>query len=358
VSNAKLAHLLAEWRHQAERPLPDVVGSDPPRSHRTAPRHAPTLDSHTPRFARWKAFPRLRLDSRFVELCRRIWQEIDSDNCAGWAAQMSFYFVAALFPFFIFLAALVGFLPFSGFWHAFVAWTTHYLPRAARRFVMSEVLGLTQGRVSFLSIGVLGTAWTASSGITSLIESLNVAYEVRETRSYWERRGLALLTLFILSLLMFAAFGLLTAGHGVGVWLGAHAQSFYPNALWDLGRWLVSLGLIGMAAAIADYVLPNRKRPWRWVTPGSIFAILASVVASIGFNLYVEYVNSYSKTYGALGVLIILMFWIYIMSLIILIGAEVNCELERPKSAVQPPGSPSGPLSPNRSFARSGIKAS
>jgi len=356
LSNAKLPDLLEEWRHRALKP--GLVGPVATSSHSPDPRHATASNACTRQFAKYKEFLGPKLDTPFIALCRRIWREIDADNCLGWAAQMSFYFVAALFPFFIFLAALAGFLPFSGFWHGFLVWTTNYLPRGARRLVLSEVLGLTQGRVSFLSIGVLGTIWTASSGIMSLTESLNAAYEVRETRSYWKRLGLALLTLFMFSLLILAAFGVLCAGHGMGVWLGAHAESFYANALWNIGRWLVLLGLVGVAAAIADYALPNQKRPWRWVTPGSIFAILASVVASIGFNLYVEYVNSYSKTYGALGEFIILMFWIYTMSLIILIGAEVNCELERPRSAAQPSGSVSVPLSPNRSFAGSGSKAS
>ena len=293
-----------------------------------------------------------------MALGRRISRKINADNCMGWAAQMSFYFVASLFPFFIFLAALVGFLPFSGVWHSFVIWTIHYLPQESRYLVLSEVMGLTQGRVSFLSIGVLGTTWTASSGIMSLMDSLNAAYEVRETRGYFQRLGVALLCLFIFSFLILAAFGALSAGHGLGVWLGVHAGSFHPGALWDLGRWLVSLGLVGMGAATADYLLPNRKRPWQWITPGTVFAVLASAVASVGFNLYVEYVSAYSKTYGALGAIIILMFWIYTMSLIVLVGAEVNCELEKPRSSA-PSSRPAGePLASNRSLAEPASKAS
>ena len=151
MSKAKLADLLEGLQRQAKRPLPSVVGSIPTSSHRTAPRPVAALNSSR-RFAKWKTFLRLRLDTPLVALCQRIWREIDADNCVGWAAQMSFYFVAALFPFFIFLAALVGFLPFSGFWHDFLVWTTHYLPGGARRLVLSEVLGLTQGRVSFSSL--------------------------------------------------------------------------------------------------------------------------------------------------------------------------------------------------------------
>jgi len=284
-----------------------------------------------------KAPPGAGVGVPYGELCRRVWREIDADNCTGWAAQMSYYFVAALFPFFIFLAALVGFLPFTGFWNEIVNWVVRYLPPDAQRWVLLAVLGLTRGRIPFLSFGVLGTAWSASSGIMSLIDSLNAAYEVRETRSYWKRRGLALLLLVILSFLVIAAFGVFSIGHLAGAWLAVRAgQVVSLSPLWDIGQWILSLVLIGLAAAVADYTLPNRKRPWRWVTPGSVFVILAWLLASKGFNAYLHYVGSYSKTYGALGGLMILMLWIYIVSLIILVGAEVNNQLEKIRSERKP----------------------
>jgi len=287
----------------------------------------------------WKAALGARGGVSWGELCRRVWREIDADNCTGWAAEMSYYFVAALFPFFIFLAALVGFLPFTGFWNGIVNWVVRYLPPDAQKWVLLAVLGLTRGRVPFLSLGVLGTAWSASAGIMSLIDSLNAAYEVRETRSYWKRRALALLLLVILSILVIAAFGVFSIGHWLGVWLAARAGGAVSlSPLWDAGRWVITFLLIGLAAAITDYALPNLKRPWRWVTPGSVFVILAWVLASKGFDAYVHYVGSYSKTYGALGGLMILMLWIYIVSLIILVGAEVNNQLEKIRSETWPPG--------------------
>ena len=276
----------------------------------------------------------------FGELARRVGKQIDADNCLGWAAEMSYYFVAALFPFFLFLAALVGFLPFTGFWNDIVNWVVLYLPPDAQKWVLLAVLGLTRGRIPFLSFGVFGTAWGASTGIMSLIDSLNAAYQVRETRSYWKRRALALLLLVILSLLVIAAFGVFSVGHWVGVWLVVRTGRGFPlSPLWDVGRWALTVLLIGLAAAVTDYALPNLKRPWRWVTPGSVFVILAWLLASRGFNAYVHYVGSYSKTYGALGGLMILMFWIYIVSLIILVGAEVNNQLDKIQSESRLPDS-------------------
>ena len=271
-----------------------------------------------------------RIGVPLSELCRRVWRQIDADNCLGWAAEMSYYFVAALFPFFLFLAALVGFLPFTGFWNDIINWVVLYLPPDAQKWVLLAVLGLTRGRIPFLSFGVFGTAWGASTGIMSLIDSLNAAYEVRETRSYWKRRALALLLLVVLSFLVIAAFGVFSVGHWVGVWLAVRTGRVFPlSPLWDVGRWALTVLLIGLAAAITDYALPNLKRPWRWVTPGSVFVILAWLLASKGFNAYVHYIGSYSKTYGALGGLMILMLWIYIVSLIILVGAEVNNQLDK-----------------------------
>jgi len=276
----------------------------------------------------------------FSELARRVWKQIGADNCLGWAAEMSYYFVAALFPFFLFLAALVGFLPFTGFWNEIMNWVVCYLPPDAQKWVLLAVLGLTRGRIPFLSFGVLGTAWGASTGIMSLMDSLNAAYEVRETRGYWKRRALALLLLVVLSLLVIAAFGVSSLGHWAVVWLAARSGRVVSlSPLWDVGRWAITFLLIALAAAVADYALPNQKRPWRWVTPGSVFVILAWLLASKGFNAYVHYIGSYSKTYGALGGLMILMLWIYIVSLIILVGAEVNNQLDKIRSETWLPGS-------------------
>ncbi len=277
-------------------------------------------------FGNWFGIP-------FGELCRAVWREVNEDNCTGWAAEMSYYFVAALFPFFIFLAAVVGFLPFTGFWNEIVYWVVRCLPPEAQKWVLLAVLGLTRGRIPFLSLGVLGTAWTASTGIMSLMDSLNAAYEVRETRNYWKRRALALLLLVILSFLVIAAFGVFTMGHSLGVRLAARAGRVVSlSPLWDVGRWALSLALIGLAAAISDYALPNRRRRWRWVTPGSLFVILAWALASTGFNAFIHYVAGYSKTYRALSGLMILMAWIYIVSFIILVGAEVNSQLDKIRS--------------------------
>jgi membrane protein len=274
---------------------------------------------------------------RLKELARRVWAELDADNVPGLAAQTSFYFTLALFPFLLFLAALVGGLPFTGLWDKILKWIVLYLPASSQRFIFDTVSGLTRGHTSFLSLGLLGTVWASCTGLMNLMCSLNTAYEVREGRSFLRRTGLALVMLFVFSFFFLGAFGLLTAGDWVDNWLAARVNPSLPLAsLWHIGRWVVSLTLIALAVSLADHTLPNLKRPRRLITAGTLFVALAWVPASIGFNLYVRYVASYDKTYGALGAFVILMVWIYLGCLITLVGAEIDCELHKMSTEVKP----------------------
>src|SRR5262249_50120594 len=143
------------------------------------------------------------------ELAKRVWKEIDTDNVPGLAAQTSYYFVLALFPFLIFLAALVGTLPFTGLWDEVLSWITLHLPAKSQRLIFETVNRLTRGWGGFLSLGLLGTTWAACSGLMNLMCSLNAAYEVKETRNFWKRLGLAFLILFVLNFLFVGSFGLL-----------------------------------------------------------------------------------------------------------------------------------------------------
>src|SRR5215831_5355280 len=135
------------------------------------------------------------------ELAKRVWKEVDADNVPGLAAQTSYYFVLAFFPFLIFLAALVGSLPFTGLWDETLGWITVNFPRESRQLILDTVSSLTHNRGSFLSIGLLGTVWAASAGFMNLMCSLNAAYEVKETRSFYKRLGLAFIMLCVLTFL-------------------------------------------------------------------------------------------------------------------------------------------------------------
>jgi membrane protein len=171
----------------------------------------------------------------------------------------------------------------------------------------------------------------------NLMCSLNAAYEVRETRSFFKRLGLALAMLFVLTFLFVGSFGLLSAGDWLGTWLvNRLGPSLAVITLWFVGRWVLSLALLALAVAILDYVLPNLRRPWRCFTPGTLFVVLAWAPATLGFKLYVGHFASYNRTYGALGTFVILMVWMYVTSFIALVGAEIDCELHKMRAEVRP----------------------
>src|SRR6516225_11916910 len=280
------------------------------------------------------------------QLAKRVWKKVDADNVPGLSAQTSYYFVLAFFPFLIFLAALVGSLPFTGLWDETLAWITLNFPRESQKLILDTVSSLTHNRASFLSIGLLGTVWAASGGFMNLMCSLNAAYKVKETRSFHKRLGLAFIMLFVLTFLFLGSFGLLTVGDWLGSRLADRGMGLLLIILWYVGRWTVALLLLAVAIAILDHALPNRKRPWSCFTPGALFFMLAWVPATLGFNLYVRHFASYSRTYGALGAFVILMVWTYITSLIALVGAEINSELHRMRAEAKFQSVENWPIAP------------
>ena len=315
-------------------PQVEVRVEEPDRATGSLPVSQPTPEAPPPPVVASPSYRQGRISIK--ELAKRVWRAIDVDNLPGLAAQASYYFVLALFPFLIFLAALVGSLPFTGLWDDVLFWITHNLPPESRHLILETVTSLMRGRHSFLSIGILGTAWGVCAGLMNLMSSLNTVYEVDETRSFWNRLGLAFVMLFVLTFLFVGSFGLLSAGDWLGIWLVNRASASFPVImLWFVGRWVLSLVLLALAVAILEQTLPNLRRPWRCFTPGTLFVVLAWTPATLGFNLYIRHFASYNRTYGALGAFVILMLWMYITSFIALVGAVINSEVRKMRAQVK-----------------------
>ena len=259
----------------------------------------------------------------------RVWDRMGVDNVTGLAAQVSYYFALALFPFLILLGSIVGTLPFTHAWQAVLGWITQSLPGDTRDVVFETVANLTQGRKSFFSFGLVGTIWAGSGGLMNLSAALNAVYHVRETRGYWRRLGLCVLMLFGLALLLLGSFGLLSAGDRLDRWLAAYGASHSALLMgFAVLRWLVSVLLIVLSINLMDFLLPNLKRRWRWLRPGMGVMVSGWLLASLGFNWYLKHVASYNRTYGVLGVFVILMVWMYIAALIALSGGAIDAELQ------------------------------
>lgn len=266
----------------------------------------------------------------FRELARRVWADLYAGDVTSLAAEMSYYFVLSIFPFLIFLAALVGTLPFTGAWNGVLNWIVIYFPRQSQAMVLDIILSLTDGRTGFLSLGLLGTGWAATSGLLCLMSALNVVYGVKETRSFLHRLALAFLMVLVLAVLLLSTFGLVTAGDWFDRWVAARSMGLLSvPVLWRGTRWTISVILLGVGIALLDWTMPNLRRPWRKTVPGVVFVVLAWLLSTAAFNLYVQYVGTFNKTYGVLGVFVILMVWIYLSSLIILAGAVINAQLRK-----------------------------
>ena len=277
-----------------------------------------------------------------MSLLRKIWNRLNSDDCLDLAAQVSFYFVLSFFPFFWFLPhCSAGYPPRKELGRVRPV-ANHTLSESGEAMVLADMLELSHGYASFLSIGLLATIWSASSGFVSLMEAFSIAYGVKDGRSYLTKRSIATCATLVAAVFVVSSFA---CGTWV-TWSRDCHQGFRYFVLfqtqWKFARWIVSSVLLLLGIDLINYFLPARARPWRWVTPGTIFVASGLAMATLGMNFYVAYGSNIPKIYGALGGFIVLMLWIYAVNLIVLIGAETDtalpsCATERARELWPPP---------------------
>ena len=267
------------------------------------------------------------------DLAKRVWAEIQADNVFGRAAELSYYFLLALFPFLIFLTSIIGLVLGSGTGtrHALFDYLGRIMPPSAFQLISNTMYEVTEsaggGKLSF---GILAALWAASNGLGAITESLNTAYDLEETRPWWKQRLTAIGLTIALSIFIIGALVLVVAGGHIAEWLAAHYGfgPVFPMA-WKIIQWPVVLACMTFAFALIYYVAPDfRKQSWQWLTPGSVIGVVLWLLVSLGFRIYLHYFNSYNATYGSLGAVIILMLWLYFTGAAVLIGGEVNSEIE------------------------------
>jgi membrane protein len=267
------------------------------------------------------------------QLGKRVWGEIQTDNVFGRAAELSYYFLLALFPFLIFLTSVIGFVIGSGTGtrRTLFEYLARIMPPSAFQLINNTMLEVSStsggGKLSF---GILAALWAASNGLGAITQSLNSAYNVEERRPWWKQRLTAIGLTITLSVLIFAALILVVAGGRIADWLAASyglGQTF--PLIWKIIQWPVVLASMILAFALIYYFAPDiREHAWQWLTPGSAIGVALWLLVSLGFRVYLHFFNSYSATYGSLGAVIILMLWLYFTGAAVLIGGEVNSEIE------------------------------
>jgi membrane protein len=266
-------------------------------------------------------------------LVKRVISEIQNDDVFGRAAQLAYYFLLALFPLLLFLTSVIGLLLGSGTGvrHALFAYFSRVLPGAASNLVDSTMYEVTAasggGKLTF---GLLAALWAASNGMGAITEALNAAYNVKESRAWWKQRLTAIGLTLVLSILIISALVLVLYGGKIANQLAlSYGFGEVFTFGWKFLQWPLVLGFMLLSFSLIYYVAPDlHEQKWMWVTPGSVLGVALWLLVSFGFKLYLHFFDSYSKTYGALGAVIILMLWLYLTGAAILIGGEVNSEIE------------------------------
>ena len=273
------------------------------------------------------------------ELARRVWGELSEDSILGWSAQLSFYFLLSIFPTLFFLLILFGFFLGQGseIREALMGYLGAVAPESATRLVDRIIRQVTEGaRGTGLIWSLLVALWAGSSGMTAIISSLNRAYEVTETRPWWKARLVAIALMLVLVLLMSSALVLLLYGAKVAE-LVASSFGFGSDfsTIWSILRWPVVLGFVLLAFNLLYLYAPNLKHwDWKWLMPGTVVGVGLWLLVSIGFDFYLSNFNTYDMTYGSLGTVVVLLLWFYLTGIAILIGGEVNSEIERASNKV------------------------
>jgi membrane protein len=281
----------------------------------------------------------LPLPIPLTELLKRTASEVVADNCLGLAAQLAYYYALALFPALVFGVALASFFPQDVLGTVVAALAPVAPPEvvALVRKQLDSIAAAEQG--GLLTLGVLGALWSSSAALLAIIDALNRAYDIEEGRPWWKVRLIGLGLTIGLALFILLAFTLVIAGPELaGLAADALGLGRAFEITWLIVQWPIVLALVAVGIAIVYYVAPDAEQEWAWITPGSIVATLLWLLISIAFRFYVANFGDYNATYGALAGAIVLLLWFYVSGLAILIGAELNAEIEHASPAGKAPG--------------------
>ncbi len=258
------------------------------------------------------------------ELLKSLQDEISKDGVTDLAATVTYYGVLALFPFLLFVVAVASLVIAPADAERLVEELASVAPGAVTEIVGARIRDLgEQENATLVGFGALGAVWAASGGVMALMRALNVAYDVKEGRPFWKVRGLALLMTVVSSVLALAAALVAVATAPLADRIGG------PLGMAIGFLRLPLAGIVMMLLwALLYHVLPDVEQRFKFITPGSVLGVLLWVLASWAFSKYVSNFGSYDKTYGALGGVIVLLLWMWLSSLVVLVGAELNALVE------------------------------
>lgn len=269
-------------------------------------------------------------------IAQRIWRSMFADNLFGRSAELGFFFLFALFPTLFSASSILGLAArsASSIYSSLLAYMALVVPTSALGMVLTTFNETTAKASSGkLTFGLIASIWSASVGLSAIQDSLNTVYKLRDPRSYLHARLSAIAVTIILSVLGTVTLSCMLGGDFFAALAHAHIENHFGAALLALivrlVSWTLATALLVLCFAVIYYFSPGvESRRWRWLTPGGALGILGWLVASLALRLYLHYFNFYSIAYGSLGAVIILLMWFYITGFMLLLGAEINSEIE------------------------------
>ena len=272
---------------------------------------------------------------------KRLVKRINQDRIFGRAAQLSYYFLLALFPLLLFLINILGYLAQQGtvLRDKLLVYLAALMPASAFLLVHNTLdeISASSG-TGKLSFGLLAALWAASNGMGAISDTLNIAYNVNERRPWWKVRLISVGLTVALAILILAALAIVLLGGTIGEAVATrYGFGNVFTIVWKIVQWPIALLFVLTTFNLVYNFAPNiPAQTRRWITPGAFVGVGLWLAVSFGFRLYLGFFDSYSVTYGSLGAVIILMLWFYLSGVAILIGGEVNCELQQePKEGLK-----------------------
>ena len=266
------------------------------------------------------------------QLTRIVTKGVNEDNLLGRAAELAYNLILAIFPLMIFLLSLFGLFASHRreMIHSFFSYMSDLLPPDAYQLftkTVREIVHSTGG--GKLTFGLILTLWFASGGMSSMISALNGVYQVREGRSFLKYRAIALGLTISMAILIISALLLVLVGGHISDLIAARYGSHITVIAWKVLQWVAVLLFLSLSFSLIYYFGPDvKEQHWYWITPGSLLGVLLWLAASGAFRAYLHFFNSYSRSYGSLGAVMILLMWLYVTGLSFLIGGEINADIE------------------------------
>lgn len=272
------------------------------------------------------------------DIARGVWAEIRADDVFGRSAQLAYYFFLALFPFLICVIASLSVVGSADRGRALLFEVfARFLPAPAFQLISQAFNGLLQSSGPLkMSLGIIASVWSASLGMGAMMDTLNAAYNVKETRSLIKQYAVAVGLTCCVGLMLVISVGIVIFGERV---MAAHASRAFAAIAWSILPWLLALTAAFFALAVTYYFGPSLDNPvWHWITPGAVAAVFLLMLVSVGSKAYIHYFGQYNLTYGSLGAVIVLLLVFYLSGVAVLSGGVLNAVLENtPKANISDP---------------------